>query len=157
MFHVQQLWKENMEVIITRCLFSITMECFIQAHSCDHLNRHKRSISSVKTSGKDQLSITMHDLLTSYICSSCLFKNIYIYAMLLTFKGVVWSLENMPSLFFIFHNFCIENSTKVKKKHKDLPQGQYLQKKQEGIIQCFDLLSLTGQWFTFKEKQASIQ
>lgn len=35
--------------------------------------------------------------------------------MLFTFKGVVWSLENMPSLFFIFHNFCIENSTKVKK------------------------------------------
>lgn len=45
------------------------------------------------------------------------------YAMLLTFKGVVWSLENMPSLFFIFHNFCIENSTKVKKILKNLSQG----------------------------------
>lgn len=37
------------------------------------------------------------------------------YAMLFTFKGVVWSLENMPSLFFIFHNLCIEIVQKLKK------------------------------------------
>lgn len=62
----------------------------------------------------------MHDLLTA---APAYLKKKKMYAMLLTFKEAVWSLENMPSLFFIFHNFCVENSTKVKKIHKNLPQG----------------------------------
>lgn len=61
----------------------------------------------------------MHDPLT--VAPALLKKKMYI--MLFTFKGVVWSLENMPSLSFIFHNLCIENTTKVKKNHKNFSEG----------------------------------